>query len=281
MGDCHQEIALGDGDESGYEVLRPRSLFHHTAVYRRGPVVIRETGPWATTVHSLLRHLEKVGFAGSPRVVGSGFDAKGRETLTYIEGSFEHPGQRTVEGAAAVGQLLRELHRATASYSPPPQAVWGPWFGRPLGGPDRIIGHCDAVPWNIVVRNGLPVALIDWDFAGPADPLIELAQACWLNANLYDDIVAKRYGLPCLADRTKQLRAIVDAYGLSTRQRRGFVDRIIEVAVHDTAFQADDAGITPEASIPEPAAALWALAWRARTAAWLFRHRQVLENALV
>ena len=79
----------GDGDSS-YEVLRTRSLLHHRAVYRHGQVVVREAGPWTATVHSLLRHLEDVGFAGAPRVVGSGFDTEGRETLRYIDGEFTH-----------------------------------------------------------------------------------------------------------------------------------------------------------------------------------------------
>ena len=36
-----------------------------TVVYRRGSVVIRETGPWTPAVHALLRHLEEV--ASPPR----------------------------------------------------------------------------------------------------------------------------------------------------------------------------------------------------------------------
>jgi hypothetical protein len=50
------------------------------------------------------------------------------------------------------------------------------------------------------------------------DPVVELAQMCWLNAKLHDDIVAKREHLPPLADRAPQLAAIVDAYGLTVRQ---------------------------------------------------------------
>jgi hypothetical protein len=42
-----------------------------------------------------------------------GFDSEGRKTLSYIEGGFMHPGPWTLEGVAAVGQLLRDLHRAT------------------------------------------------------------------------------------------------------------------------------------------------------------------------
>ena len=271
----------GHDPESGREVLRTKSLFHHNSVYRSGQVVVRETGPWAATVHSLLRHLEGVGFAGAPRVVGSGFDAQGRETLTYIEGEFTQPGPWSLEGAAAVGGMLRELHRATASYRPPAGAIWAPWFGRPLGGPKRVTGHCDVAPWNIVARNGLPVALIDREFAGPVDPLVELAQACWLNAKLHDDIVAEREGLPPLADRARQLQAMVDAYGLSASQRRGFVDRIIEFVVHDTAWQADDAGVVYKTASPDTDPQLvWALTWRARAAAWLPRHRSTLQNAL-
>jgi hypothetical protein len=213
--------------------------------------------------------------------VGSGFDPDGRETLSYLEGEFTQPGPWTLEGAAAVGRLLRELHEATASYRPPTGALWYPWFGRRLGGPARVIGHCDVAPWNIVARGGFPVGLIDWDFAGPVDPLVELTQACWLNAKLHDDVVAEREGLPSLADRARQLRAMVDAYGLSTRQRRGFVDRIIEFAVHDTAEQADEAGVTPDTTSAATAPQLvWALTWRARAAAWLFRHRRTLQSAL-
>ena len=30
-----------------------------------------------------------------------------------------------------------------------------------VGGRNRTIGHCDVASWNIVTRDGLPVALID------------------------------------------------------------------------------------------------------------------------
>jgi len=249
-----------------------------TTVHRRGRIVVRDSGPWTPAVHTLLQHLELVGFEAAPRVVGSGFEPDGRETLTFIEGEFTQPGPWSLDGAAAVGRLLRDLHTATASYQPPPDAVWAPWHGRDLGGPARVVGHCDMAPWNIVARDGMPIALIDWEFAGPVDPLVELAQACWLNAKLHDDIVAEREGLPSLAERARQLRAIVDAYGLSAGQRRGFFDRIIEYVVSDTAGQADDAAVTPEMTHhPE---ALWAMAWRARAAAWMLRNRRSLERAL-
>jgi thiamine kinase-like enzyme len=153
-----------------------------------------------------------------------------------------------------------------------------PWHGRTLGEPGAGFGHCDAAPWNIVARDGLPVALIDWEVAGPVDPLTELAQLCWLNAKLHDDLVAAIEGLPPVADRARQLAAIVDAYGLTARQRPGFFDRIVEFVVSDTAAEADQAAVTPE--LTAHPVALWALAWRARSAAWLLRNRRPLEAAL-
>lgn len=275
------ETRGGEDVQPADAVLRSRSAFHLNAVLRRGNVVVRETGPWAVAVHALLRHLEQVGFAGAPRVVGSGFDAAGRETLSFIEGEFTQPGPWTLGGAAAVGRLLRDVHDATGSFLPPADPRWWPWFGRALGGRRRVIGHCDAAPWNIVARNGLPVALIDWERAGPVDPLVELAQVCWLNAKLYDEVVAAREGLPPLAERARQLRAIVNGYGLSRNQRRGFVERMIEFAALAAADEADQAAVTPEqpAGTYDPQL-VWALAWRVRSAAYMLRHRRVLQNAL-
>ena len=248
-------------------------------MHRRGNVVVRDAGPWTPAVHALLRHLESVGFAASPRLVGSGLDQAGRELLTFIEGEFIQPGPWTLEGAAALGRMLRDLHEATSTFRPSPNAVWFPWHGRDLGGSNRVIGHCDVAPWNIVSRGGLPVGLIDWEFAGPVDPLVELAQLCWLNAKLHDDLVAELEDLPPLADRARQLAAIVGAYGLAAGQRAGFLDVIIEFVISDIAWEADDAGVTPQ--MTSHPVALWAMAWRARSAAWIVRNRRTLESAIL
>ncbi|MDQ6674573.1 MAG: aminoglycoside phosphotransferase family protein [Chloroflexota bacterium] len=263
------------------EVLRVKSRFHPAAVYRSGDVVVRDSAQWTPTVHALLRHLERVGFDGAPRVAGSGFDPVGRETLTFIQGNFIHPGPWTLEGATSVGVLLRRLHAATASFQIPTDAVWYPWFGRGVGRGANVIGHCDVAPWNIVARDGRAAAFIDWDRAGPVDPLTELAQACWLNAKLHDDVVAVREGLPSVDERARHLRAIVDGYGLSVADRRSFVDRIVEFTVHDAAGEADLAHITADTPADQLDPRVpWAVAWRTRAAAWQLRKREVLERAL-
>src|SRR5262245_21022678 len=55
-----------------------------STVHRVGDTVRRNTGPWTPAVHAMLRHLEYVGFTGSPRVLG--VDERGREVLSYLEG---------------------------------------------------------------------------------------------------------------------------------------------------------------------------------------------------
>jgi len=249
------------------------------AVSRIGDVVHRQTGPWAATVHALLRHLEAEGFAGAPRVIGSGFDEAGRETLSFVHGVSLHPGPWPDEAMFALGKMLADFHRASASFVVPANAIWRDWFGRGLGDGPSIIGHCDLGDWNIIARDHLPVGFIDWEQAGPVDPLVELAQLCWLNAHLFDDDVAQNIGLPPLAARARKLRLIVEGYQLPAGDRARLVPTMIDLAIHDAANEAVEAKITPEST--EPVAALWAMAWRTRSAAWMSRNRRTLENALV
>jgi aminoglycoside phosphotransferase (APT) family kinase protein len=144
-------------------------------------------------------------------------------------------------------------------------------------GPDSVIGHCDAGPWHIVARTGRPVAFIDWTLAGPVDRLDEVVATAWWNAQLHDDDVAERNGLPDAASRARQLRLFLAGYELPVADRAGLVNRMIEVAIRDCAAEAARARITPESTDPAP---LWSLAWRARAAGWMIRHRTLLERAV-
>ena len=261
------------------EILTRRGALHSDEVFRRGDVVVRDAGTWTRTVHTLLRHLEERNFP-APRVVASGFDEDGRETLTYIEGETGWEGSMSSEGAVAIGEMIRRLHEATATYIPPADSHWYPWCGRSLGRPEPVIGHCDLAPWNIICRDGLPVAFIDWDFAGPTDPHVDLAQACWQCAKLHDDLVAEDEGLPPIAERADLLRAILDGYGLAAEHRSRFVDLILEFIIYFNAWQADDFMISPDNRPADPDIS-WAFAWVSRSAAWIHRHRSTLQDAVM
>jgi aminoglycoside phosphotransferase (APT) family kinase protein len=238
-----------------------------------GDIVRRPAGPWTPTVHALLDHLERAGFAGSQRAVS----ADGEDVVTFIPGGSVHPHAWSDEGIFRVGGLLRDLHEATASFVPPPDATWHSWpFSSEA--PDAIISHRDTGPWNIVARDGLPVAFCDWATAGPTDRLDEIAATAWLNAQLHDDDIAERQRLPSAGKRAAQLRHFADGYRLPAADRRVLVTAMIEYAIRDSAAEAIQAAVTPET---DDCDALWAVAWRARSAAWMVRHRPLLENALI
>jgi hypothetical protein len=249
-----------------------------SVVYRKGDVVLRETGPWAKSVHAFLRHLESVGFDGAPKIVGSGFADDGRETLSFVQGEVIDPKPFDVVGVETLGRMVRSLHDASASFEIEDDSIWPPFFGRDLGGPNRIISHCDLSPWNVVSIDGSPNGLIDWEYAGPIDPRVELAQTAWLNIRLFSDDIASVENLPPVEERAEHLRVFLDAYGLSSSDRKGFFNTMLELVLCDTAYQADEAGITRDSNDQE---ALWGLTWRARSGAWLVRHSEIFERVIL
>lgn len=242
---------------------------------RRGEVVHREAGPWSPTVVRLLRHLEAVGFDSAPRVVGSGFDELGRETVSFVHGWSAHPGPWPEAVLPVIGRTLRDLHHATADFDRG-AGGWQPWFGRALGDQDQVIGHCDTGPWNILVSNdNTAVTFIDWETAGPVDPLVELAQTCWLNAQLHDEPVAHIQGLADPKTRAVHLKLMLDGYELSTAQRARLVDLMIDVAITDAAEQAREVALNDTTSEQ-----LWAISWRARSAAWMVHNRALITQTI-
>jgi Ser/Thr protein kinase RdoA (MazF antagonist) len=177
---------------------------------------------------------------------------------------------------------LREVHDLASTFTPPAGGTWRPWFARSLPGSRPVIGHGDLGPWNILANDGRPVALIDWDYAGPVDAIWDLAQTAWLNAQLHDDDVAALNNLPPLEERARQLAALLDGYRLEPDAREGFIERMIEFALRTAREEAVQHEVGPETASPAPNGfpVLWAVTWRTRAAAWMSDHKQVLEAAV-
>ncbi|HEY5437658.1 MAG TPA: phosphotransferase [Acidimicrobiales bacterium] len=121
--------------------------------------------------------------------------------LEYIEGESPQPLAWSNDATYEIGELLHKLHTVTLEWTPPADSYWRPWFVREMVGQRSVIGHGDLGPWNILAKDGRPVAFIDWDNAGPLDPVWELAHVAWQNAQLYDDDVAEMNDLPDAAQR--------------------------------------------------------------------------------
>src|SRR6266536_3232920 len=137
-------------------------------VVRLGDTVRRPPRHASQLMRDVLVHLERAGFDAAPRWLG--FDDQGRDVLTWIDGETltergqmhpyigDPPGRITFseKQIAAVMRLLRRYHDT---------------FG------DDVICHGDFGPWNIVWRNGLPFAVIDFDNAYRGDPTDDVAYA--------------------------------------------------------------------------------------------------------
>ena len=165
-------------------VLEGGDLNH---VVRVGDTVRRPQGEWSPAVHALLLHFERVGFDGAPRFLG--IDEQDREILSFVEGD---PGLAPLsagdDALVALGRLLRRMHEAVADFEPPPDAAWF------TGGEGPLICHRDLFPPNVILRGGRPVAFVDWDFAGPAEPLDDVFSAASHWVPLI--VEAEKWGLP-------------------------------------------------------------------------------------
>jgi len=252
-----------------------------TEVNRRGDIVLRQSGPQSPTVIALLAHLANEGFEAAPRPVGSGFADDGREQLSFIQGESPHPLAWSDEAAWMIGRRVAELHRATRTFNPE-RPQWRPWFARSLPGSTPVIGHGDLGPWNIIARGGLPTAFIDWDNAGPVDAVWELAHVVWLNAQLHDDDVAALNDLPGPAERARHAALILDGYGLSSGDREGFVEKMVEFAIRSARDEAISSQVGPDTPSPSLNGfpLLWAVVWRSRAAAWMLDHRSMIQSML-
>ncbi|HEX5265560.1 MAG TPA: phosphotransferase [Acidimicrobiales bacterium] len=256
------EIPLSDGEPSVAGSVLVDGRVH------------RWTGPWTPAVHALLRHLEAVGFDGAPRVAG--FDDQGREVLSWVEGEAPRlpwPAWMQADAAlAGLGRLLRRYHDAVASFVPPPGAVWRCWLGSP-GGP--IIRHGDLWAPNVIFRQGLPVALIDWEFAQPGTHLDDLGSAAKVWVPLISDERARADGWKLPVDRVGRLRLLCDAYDVPAAERRLLLPTMIRNSEY---------GYRSHKTWGEAGVAGFAEMWRAGSGeriladrAWLEAQRPALE----
>jgi Ser/Thr protein kinase RdoA (MazF antagonist) len=161
------------------------------SVVRVGETVRRSRSAGSQFAARLLAYLNSIGYPYAPRYLGT--DAEGRDVLAYVPGATtDHPDQWAAGAYAAGGRMLRELHDATA--------------GHPLAGSGECVLHSDPGPFNTIFRDGMPVALIDWDSCGPGARLSDLGYMAWTWC-----IQAARNVPP--GDQARHLRELRDGYG--------------------------------------------------------------------
>ena len=258
----------------GTEVLLVGGTTNRGRVVRVGDTVRR---PWRATspaTIALLDHLESVGFDGAPRFLD--VDDQGREVLTYVPGSAITPplprAALTDAALSSVAVLLRDYHRAVASFDPAPHG-WPASPPAPFGG--GLVSHNDVNLDNVVFRDGRAVALIDFDLASPGSRVWDVANAVRLWAPLRPDADvpdARRGRSP------ERLRLFVDGYGLDAAERD---DVVTAVAMnHEWSYDVVGAAV---ARGHEAFTEYWdggGAARAARTRRWLQETGDLLREAL-
>lgn len=196
-------------------------------ITRVADTVRRPVRPFSTTIQAYLSHLQRAGFTDAPRPLG--IDEQGREVLSFVPGNVPReplPPEATGEDVlAALARLIRRLHDAAQGWTPPDDAVWATLPGTqniPLVDTDaELVGHRDLCPGNVVFRDGLPAALIDFDLARPTTRVYDIANALYWWAPLLHP--EDRSPVLAQADIPHRVAIFADAYGMSGQQRRELV----------------------------------------------------------
>lgn len=186
----------------------------HRPVTIAGDVVTRPAPDNAATIHSLLRHLRSQGVAGAPEPLGC---RDGVETLRLIEGESGGDGwyhQHTDQGLASAARLLRRVHDASATWTPPADARWVGVGIRTGDDEEQVLCHGDPGPWNFVWQDNEATGLIDWDYLHPGPRLDDVAYALrWFVPLRSDELALEWHHFPTVPDRRHRIEVFLDAYG--------------------------------------------------------------------
>jgi hypothetical protein len=246
-------------------------------------VVLKRSGAWTPGVIALLRHLEQMGFAGAPRVVGSGYAADGRLAVTYVPGESPHPRAWSDEAAGRTGELLRRLHTATTGFAAPADAVWQHVWLRDVTGEKQVVGH--VIPARgtssaTTVRRGHSSIGSSPDRStrcgswprppGSMPSFMTMTSPSCMDCRM-------RRPAPGKPGRSSTVM------GLGRAAREDFCDRLLDAAVHGARAEVLLHGVTAQSTVAvadDGYPVLWGIAWRARSASWMARNRQLLRRAL-
>ncbi|MEZ5862598.1 MAG: phosphotransferase [Geminicoccaceae bacterium] len=212
---------------------------------RIGDTVRRPRTANSGFIRLLLDHLGAGGFDGAPAFLG--IDGQGRDIFSYIEGNvpreLDHHEDDVLDAAAA---LIRRYHDATADLAAR--------VGHAGSGRIEVVCHGDLSPCNTVFRDGLPVALIDFDAAATGCRLDDLGYAAWLWLDL---------GNPSRRpdEQRPRLLRFAAAYEFA-----GDIPTLVTAVLER---QARLAARAPGATA----------AWARECMSWTLRHRQVLGDS--
>jgi aminoglycoside phosphotransferase (APT) family kinase protein len=166
-------------------------------VVRVGDTVRRPPRFVTSTMRDVLQHLERVGFDAAPRWLG--VDERGRDILTWIEGdTFTERGRMHPYIGESPDRILFDDAQLTAVFAL--LRRYHDTFG------DEVICHGDYGPWNIVWRDGMPFAILDFDNAYAGNPADDVGYALRM-------FVSYGFGPWTPEESVRRTRVALAAYG--------------------------------------------------------------------
>lgn len=176
----------------------------NAVVVKVGDTIHRTIGKNSEFVHSLLKLLEEKGFHYASRFLG--IDEQGREILSFIDGEVSHTKiDWTDENLIKMTQIIKEFHDSTA--------------GSNLADGKEVVCHRDIAPWNTVVKDAIPVGLIDFDGASPGNRIDDLAYFLWTFLELGNDLIL-------VETQANKMKLLCNVYGYDNK--KSLIDSILE-----------------------------------------------------
>src|SRR5439155_16058344 len=111
----------------------------------------------------------------------------------------------TLVGAA---HLLRRYHDLLATFIPPPDARWR--IVAP--GAHEVICHNDWAPYNALFDGHRPIAMLDWDSAGPGSRVWDVGLSAYTWVPLYRNMASSTTSFFPLPMRPPRLARFCAAY---------------------------------------------------------------------
>jgi hypothetical protein len=231
-------------------------------VIRIGDTVRRPRSGASPFIAEYLEVLAANDFNGCPRHHGS--DSEDRDVLSFLPGDVPPKWRQWTDAqVSAAARLLRGLHAAGRELVATAQG-FASEFASGYQGADAVICHHDPGPNNTVFRDGIPVALIDFDFAAPGHPLEDLGYLAW------SWCVSSRPDRAPAAGQAAQVRVLADAYGVAPADRARLIEAVFERLRRNVGFWNHSGG---ESSVE-------IVKWTHREHAFLAEHREIFEAAL-
>ncbi|ELJ8527738.1 aminoglycoside phosphotransferase family protein [Vibrio cholerae] len=196
-----------------------------SAIYRDGEVVYRPLQPWSSTIHLILKHLERAKVDEIPRFLGVN---QNQEILSFVAGNtYNYPlvgAIATNDALMSAGKLLRKIHDSTASLLEQLDVNAHRWMLDPRE-PFEVICHGDFTPYNVALLENTVVGVFDFDTAHPVPRIWDLAYSVYCWSPFKTDSNDK---LGTISEQVVRAKLFCDSYGTTESEREQLADAMVQ-----------------------------------------------------